>query len=35
LTNEAVGIHYGHGRDYDGKNSEEQVIRLLKAASEE
>jgi hypothetical protein len=30
LRNEAHGIHYGHGRDYDGKNSEEEVIRLLK-----
>ena len=30
LRNEADGIYYGHGRDYDGKNSEEEVIRLLK-----
>ena len=30
LRNEAHGIQYGHGRDYDGKNSEEEVIRLLK-----
>ena len=30
LRNEADGIHYGHGRDYDGRSSEEQVIRLLK-----
>jgi hypothetical protein len=30
LRNEVRGIHYGHGRDYDGKSSEEQVIRLLK-----
>jgi hypothetical protein len=30
LRNEADGIHYGEGRDYDGKGSEEEVIRLLK-----
>jgi hypothetical protein len=30
LRNEAAGIHYGKGRDYDGKGSEEAVIRLLK-----
>jgi hypothetical protein len=30
LRNEARGIHYGHGRDYDGKRSEEEVIQLLK-----
>jgi hypothetical protein len=30
LRNEARGIHYGKGRDYDGKDSEDQVIRLLK-----
>jgi len=30
LRNEAHGIHYGEGRDYDGKSSEEEVIRLLK-----
>jgi hypothetical protein len=30
LRNEALGIHYGHGKDYDGKSSEEEVIRLLK-----
>ena len=30
LRNEARGIHYGHNRDYDGKGSEEEVIRLLK-----
>jgi len=30
LRNEADGIRYGQGRDYDGKNSEEEVIRLLK-----
>jgi hypothetical protein len=30
LRNEADGIHYGQGRDYDGMDSEEQVIRLLK-----
>jgi hypothetical protein len=32
LRNEAHGIHYGHGRDYDGKSSEEEVIRLLKTS---
>jgi hypothetical protein len=31
LRNEARGIHYGQGRDYDGLGSEEEVIRLLKA----
>ena len=25
LRNKADGIHYGHGRDYDGKSSEGQV----------
>ena len=30
LTNEANGIHYGKGKGYDGKSSEEEVIRLLK-----
>jgi hypothetical protein len=30
LRNEALGIHYGKDRDYDGKGSEEEVIRLLK-----
>jgi hypothetical protein len=30
LRNEAHGIYYGYGKDYDGKNSEEEVIRLLK-----
>jgi hypothetical protein len=30
LRNEADGIHYGQGRDYDGKSSEGEVIRLLK-----
>jgi hypothetical protein len=30
LKNEAQGIHYGKGRDYDGKKSEDEVIRLLK-----
>ena len=30
LRNEAHGIHDGHGGDYDGKSSEEEVIRLLK-----
>jgi hypothetical protein len=30
LRNEALGIHYGKGRDYDGKSSEERVIQLLK-----
>jgi len=31
LRNEARGIHYGRDREYDGKGSEEEVIRLLKA----
>jgi hypothetical protein len=30
LRNEANGINYGKGKDYDGKNSEEEVIQLLK-----
>jgi hypothetical protein len=30
LRNEAHGIYYGHNKDYDGKGSEEEVIRLLK-----
>lgn len=30
IRNETNGIHYGLGKDYDGKNSEEEVIRLLK-----
>jgi hypothetical protein len=30
LRNEAGGIHYGEGRDYDGLASEDDVIRLLK-----
>jgi len=30
LRNEEHGIHYGQGRDYDGKSSEGEVIRLLK-----
>jgi len=30
LANEERGIYYGLGRDYDGKNSEEEVIQLLK-----
>jgi hypothetical protein len=30
LQNEARGIHYGYKRDYDGKNSEEEVILLVK-----
>jgi len=30
LANEAHGIHYGLNRDYDGKDSEEEVIQLLK-----
>jgi hypothetical protein len=30
LRNEARGIHYGQNRDYDGKASEEEVIRLLR-----
>lgn len=29
LRNEAHGIHYGIGLDYDGKESEHEVIRLL------
>lgn len=29
MRNEAEGIRYGQGRDYDGKTSEEEVIRLL------
>jgi len=29
VRNEARGIHYGHNKDYDGKSSEEEVIRLL------
>ena len=29
LRNEANGIYYGLGRDYDGKHSEAEVIRLL------
>jgi hypothetical protein len=31
VRNEAAGIHYGQGRDYDGRDSEEDVIRLLKS----
>ncbi len=30
LMNEALGIHYGKGRDYDGNSSEGEDIRLLK-----
>lgn len=30
LRNVAVGIQYGLGRDYDGMDSEEKVMRLLK-----
>ena len=30
LRNEERGIHYGHDRDYDGRGSEQEVIRLLK-----
>jgi hypothetical protein len=30
MRNEAEGIRYGQGRDYDGKTSAEEVIRLLK-----
>jgi len=30
LKNEALGIHYGKGRDYDGKSNEEEIIQLLK-----
>ena len=29
LRNEENGIYYGLGRDYDGKDSEEEVITLL------
>jgi hypothetical protein len=32
LRNEARGIFYGHGRDYDGLKSEDDVIKLLRAA---
>ena len=31
LKNAEQGILYGHGRDYDGRSSEEEVIRLLKS----
>jgi len=30
LRNEAAGIHYGEGRDYDGLAGEDDVIRLLR-----
>jgi hypothetical protein len=30
LRNEAAGIHYGEGRDYDGLDSEDDVIQLLR-----
>jgi len=30
LGNGARGIHYEHGGDYDGKSTDEEVIRLLK-----
>jgi hypothetical protein len=30
LRNQASGIHYGLGKDYDGMRSEEEVIRLLR-----
>jgi hypothetical protein len=30
LKNEDQGIHYGKGRDYDGKSSEKEVVWLLK-----
>jgi hypothetical protein len=30
LKNEERGIYYGLGRDYDGKNSQEEVFHLLK-----
>lgn len=33
LRNQEKGLHYGLGRDYDGKSSEEEVIRLLKTGS--
>ena len=32
LRNEARGIRYGQGRDYDGKSSEEEVIQMLKTS---
>ena len=30
LGNEARGVHYGHGRDYDGLSSQEAVWELLR-----
>jgi hypothetical protein len=33
LANEARGVYYGRGRDYDGKASAEEVIRLLRTGS--
>jgi hypothetical protein len=35
VRNAVRGIHYGHNRDYDGKSSEEEVIRLLKTGFSE
>jgi hypothetical protein len=29
LKNESQGIHYGYQKDYDGKDSEEEVIHIL------
>jgi hypothetical protein len=33
LRNEAAGIQYGEGRDYDGLDSDDDVHRLLRSAS--
>lgn len=30
MRNQANGIHYGLGKDYDGKTSEQEVFHLLK-----
>lgn len=30
LENEKKGVHYGYQKDYDGFNTEEEVIKLLK-----
>ena len=30
LVNQEKGIKYGHQKDYDGLNSEEEVLKLLK-----
>jgi hypothetical protein len=35
LRNEAAGIHYGEGKDYDGLASEYDVIRLLETGRSE